>query len=1307
MEKLKLLAAAAVALHAFTIQAQTWTDVTECYINNPNMDKGYSSWATWGDLPNPPRNDYNFINLSGKSFYMWQDISDLVPGKYRLSLQSFYRHGTAAEDYSVYIGATSLSDYEYYLPQISIYTDDSGDNSVSNDVTKKIPCLSSAALEIPLEGTTDIVNGNLYVPKSYEAIANWFNAGYYVTTINFDISKVCDASLSVYKGLTMSNELMAIGEGFKLEYSGDIKHVTSFELSDTETTLVPTQYKTIHAQNFLPKDATFKNIKWMSDNESVVTISNDGVMKAVALGEATITAVAIPEGKVTQTCHVTVVSPTTPNDVNLIINEMLLANIDTEIDPSWNYGSCVELYNPSNDIVGLDRLYVTDDTTNLTKCAMKQSSLFIPAKGHALIWFDHHDDIFSPSQIDMKLKYNGGTLYITDGVKVVTKQDYPQSIGRASYARTMDGGDTWSWTPTHTLNKSNSTAAWYTNEQVETPTVDEDGGTFTNDTTIHIRVPEGTFLTYTLDGSTPKYNSANIISADTTMTFSGKSAVIRLMAHKKGCLSSEVLTRTYIYKDKNYVFPIMAVTSDRENLFGEEYGIFVGRGYGNGRPGNGKSYNCNWNADWERPANFEYITDKGEYVFNQEVDISSCGGWSRSYQPHSFKLKAAKYYNGLNSMDYQFFSSKPYQKHKTLQIRNGGNDNEGRIKDAAIQEVVRQSGINVHTQAWQPVHVFINGEYNGVMNMREPNNKHYAYSNYGYDTDSIDQFEMSPDSGYVQKAGTIDKYLEWYTLSENADDPETYEKICEMVDIDEYINYVAVEMYIKNWDWPQNNVKGFRSRNDGKFHFVLFDTEQFNSGSISNPLITFAGKQNYTFDYLYGTDQTPWKTGDKKTEEIKFVTIFLNMLKNEQFRKQFIDVFCINGGSVFANANVSEIVKTMRDYMNTGMKLTNNSSSSSANSVINAFTTDYQKSMATCLAAYKPMNLKSTSSINSANFSSNIAEGELFINDIKVPTGSFLGKLYLPATIKAVAPAGYKFLGWSKFKFDGSPIINTEPEIELTSNTNYLHARWEKMTEEEMIANNVDTTVVVINEVSAANDVFVSDYFKKSDWLELYNTTDQDVDIRGMYLTDNINKPEKYQIPEDDPYINTIIPAHGYKVIWCDKKDNKSTAIHASFKLDADSGVVMLSRVNDSEIVFSDTLRYVGHEGTESFGRFPDGYKHSAIMSRPTPGSANICDAYVLSQARYEVVTGVEQITEADENGLNIVFVGDNRVNIKSNDGNINTVTIYTTSGALIMEDTFNSDFETINLNGLPHGMYVMKVTDDNGNMSTVKFVLK
>ena len=76
------------------------------------------------------------------------------------------------------------------------------------------------------------------------------------------------------------------------------------------------------------------------------------------------------------------------------------------------------------------------------------------------------------------------------------------------------------------------------------------------------------------------------------------------------------------------------------------------------------------------------------------------------------------------------------------------------------------------------------------------------------------------------------------------------------------------------------------------------------------------------------------------------------------------------------------------------------------------------------------------------------------------------------------------------------------------------------------------STPVVVNEVSAYNSVSANEYGKRNDWIELYNTTDQDIDLEGMFLSDDPSNPEKYQITPTLLGGQTIIPAHGYYIVW-------------------------------------------------------------------------------------------------------------------------------------------------------------------------------
>ncbi|MDO4801190.1 MAG: CotH kinase family protein, partial [Prevotellaceae bacterium] len=584
---------------------------------------------------------------------------------------------------------------------------------------------------------------------------------------------------------------------------------------------------------------------------------------------------------------------------DLIINEIMPANIDTRIDPSWNYGGFIELYNPTDANISIFGIWLSDDAGNLKKWQFRTSAT-VQKKGYYLIWFDHND-VYCTSQCPFKLDTDGGTIFVSDRLgNLITSQEYPTAVKRCSYARTTDGGSTWGWCTEPSINSISKTLGATNNNsqfasiQLEAPIVDKIGQVFTGTLQVSVNIPEGATLRYTTNGSVPSMKNGT--TSKTGIFSVAKSTSYRFRLFKDGYLPSDVVTRSYIYNDKNFCVPIISVVTDDKNINGQEYGIFV-QGSGNGRPGRGQNGNCNWNMDWDRPVSMEYFEDGKEVCFAQEVNMSMCGGWSRAWTPHSFKLKANKVY-GLKYMPYSFFSEKPYVKTKTLQIRNGGNgalENRFKLADALLQGIVARSGIDIDYQCYKPSFVYINGQFYGVLNIREANNKHFAYSNRGLDDDEIDQFEEDPDSNYVQMEGTKDAFKELYNLTKTATNTESYEKIKNLLDIDEFINYMAIELYLGGDDWPHNNVKGYRPRiENGKFRFVLFDLDfAFNRGS--NAFTAFANEQRYTFNAQMG------KYAGKQLQnaEIEFVTIFLNLLNNEEFRKKFIDTFCMVAGSIF------------------------------------------------------------------------------------------------------------------------------------------------------------------------------------------------------------------------------------------------------------------------------------------------------------------------------------------------------------------------------------------------------------------------
>ena len=141
-------------------------------------------------------------------------------------------------------------------------------------------------------------------------------------------------------------------------------------------------------------------------------------------------------------------------------------------------------------------------------------------------------------------------------------------------------------------------------------------------------------------------------------------------------------------------------------------------------------------------------------------------------------------------------------------------------------------------------------------------------------------------------------------------------------------------------------------------------------------------------------------------------------------------------------------------------------------------------------------------------------------------------------------------------------------------------------------------TQITINEFLASNDAFNSDEAGEyDDWLELYNPSEELVDLAGLYLTDDFTNLTKWQFPE----ISSTIEPGGYLLVWCDE-DPEQGEMHTNFKLGASGEEIALVNTNGLSIL--DSLSF-GVQSTDiSYGRIPDGENQWAFMT-PTPNASN------------------------------------------------------------------------------------------------------
>lgn len=862
----------------------------------------------------------------------------------------------------------------------------------------------------------------------------------------------------------------------------------------------------------------------------------------------------------------------------LVINEIMPANIDMFLDPSFNYGSWIELYNPGAVDIDIRGWYLSNDSTYRLQCPLGDASRIVRSHGFLTLWFGHQDD-YCPLQVDFDLKYEGGTVLLSDkDGHTVSKVDYATVPARISFARTIDGADEWGMTGTPTPGKTNSTSQ-FAAQQLEAPVVNVDSKLFTDQFYFNVTIPDGATLYYTKNGSTPTPDNPAVKTSSGSHTVSD-TKIYRFRLYKDGMLPSPVTTRSYICTSNAYGIPVVSVVTDSLNLYSTEFGLWE-KGP-NGLSGNGQTDLCNWNRDWDRPVNIEIIDTKGNVLINQEAEITPSGRYSRAYDPHPFKVEAKKRYGYDNYFTFTPFSNKPYNKYQSLKFRSGGNSFSTRLKDAALQQVIISSGFNVDCQSYQPVHHYINGVYKGVINIREPNNKDFGYSNYGYDEDEMDCFKLDHNNGgggFTLTLGSRDPWDEWVNLSKTAYNDASYSRICQIVDVDEFINYMAVEFFLANQDWPRNNIKAFRHSPDGHYRFVVFDLDHafgsVNQATDINPFSFFDSEEYYSD----GTHN--YKSA--------MVTVFHNMMKNDTFRKQFIDSFCILAGSVFHPDRTRSIVNSLASRVQKEMAFNNESPWADANLIIGTITTDYSLNRLNQLGAWSYSKLGSTPKASKI-ITSDIPQAVITLNGQVIPNRQLTGYVFLPARVKAIAPDGYRFVGWKNTR---DQILSVSNEFDLSDSYECIIASFEP--------DGIDKRPIRINEISAGNDVFVNETFSKHDWIELYNTTSQPYDISGMFLSDNISDRFKYSIPE-----GTEIPAKGYLVVWCDNESGRQ--LHAPFKLEnKDDKTVILTA---KDLSWADTLVYKSHAGYQSVGLFPDGGGTSYIMNRPSIGKTNNLSSY-------------------------------------------------------------------------------------------------
>ena len=373
-----------------------------------------------------------------------------------------------------------------------------------------------------------------------------------------------------------------------------------------------------------------------------------------------------------------------------------------------------------------------------------------------------------------------------------------------------------------------------------------EGNFYDSDIVVELTTLTDADIYYTTDGSEPTRRSTRYTGKGIQIFWSRTNLLtantIKAKAYYPDGTESAVAVHTYFCVKKvedRFTTAIFSITGDPKVLTKGPDGIFYGDNYKlRGDESERQVYLEAWDSD-------------GNMILSQSCGVRIYGGASRANPIKSMKLYARKKYSPDNgNFDIDLFgtlvedgSGNIIAEYDKLVLRNAGNDySYAYIRDELCQMLAKDAGFTDY-ESVVPALCFLNGTYYGLFWLHESYCDDYFKEKYP-NSDAQGDFEViegsdmekdtDPDGGKEVYAREFNELYETFAYADMTDDA-IFARFCDKVDIENYLDYFAFNIYINNKDWPQNNVKCYRYCGsdagafdgvyDGRWRFLLHDTD--------------------------------------------------------------------------------------------------------------------------------------------------------------------------------------------------------------------------------------------------------------------------------------------------------------------------------------------------------------------------------------------------------------------------------------------------------------------------------------------------
>ena len=333
--------------------------------------------------------------------------------------------------------------------------------------------------------------------------------------------------------------------------------------------------------------------------------------------------------------------------------------------------------------------------------------------------------------------------------------------------------------------------------------------------------------------------------------------------------------------------PTMSIVTDESNLFDPTTGI----------------YSNATNSNLEVPASLEYFDPTTGESFQINAALRMQGGVGRDagYEKHSFRFVFKAPY-GPSKLDFPLFGDGATDSFDTVTLRANFNDswvwgqNEAQyIRDQFADETLLAMGEPASHGNY--VQLYVNGLYWGVYNPTERPDTSFAAAYLGGDKDNWDAF----DADEAVNSSDTTEYNELMNFNFQSGSTAAYQQVQGnnpdgtrnptypvLMDMNNYIDYMLMEIYIGNTDWPYHNWYMAREEDTSPptldstgFKFFPWDSEMSTGLQWS---------YDPNINVMTGSNWSGW-----------FATTFNALKNNADFRMLFADhaqKFLFNGGAL-------------------------------------------------------------------------------------------------------------------------------------------------------------------------------------------------------------------------------------------------------------------------------------------------------------------------------------------------------------------------------------------------------------------------